>query len=595
MRKAKDGGKRAGEPVAAIVLRNIQVGGGAMQALESAGGSVAWPARAKGRAGMSVTLPQGTAWVSLGDEEEARYRLADELDRQWMRLPDHTLLLAYTRLGTRYLVLPTPVASYSLDAEVEFFRHRWFDYQQAVQQGGSGSGRDPLPVMHRQLLQSASRIAALLPYDRQLRLAERGIAGTPEGTLERATWQAVRDTYARFPASGDPLAALLSLRENPEAAPALAQDPSRSRLVLSSAIRELSEPSPRLLYADHTQTVRALAWSPTGLLLASAGDGGKLHICDASARPRRVIGGWYNDTAALAWSCDGRRVCTLSSLGDLQTWEVRSGAMVANQALGLAVKKAAWSPDRSLLALAGGKEQTSIRVVELGTGKVLLDGEMCVDPLIGAWSISWSPEGRRLAVTRGTGGVAIWDGSSPDLPPLRWFLHWDIRAVAFSPDGRLIALGGEKGHIELWDPASRSEAGAFAGHAGCVCCLSWSPDGAFLASTAADATLRIWHASTGEQLLCYTGSGAFGQPIWSPSSSAVACANQDGSLHVAAWDGQAWQPAEIYLGHLGARVPDAALAWSPDGRRFASAARELRIDAKNFAVHVWFPLASAAE
>ena len=254
MSKPNGKGQHAGESVAAIVIRNIQVGGGAQQTVEDAGGTVEWPKRTKGRSGQIVTFPGGTVWASLGEEEEARYRLADELDRRWLRLPDGTLLLVYNRLGTVYLVVPTLIDSSSLNGEIEFFRHRWFEYQQAVQQGRSGQGRDPLPVMHRQLLQSASRIAGLLPYDRQLRLAERGVSGTPEGTIEHATWQTVRDTYAHSPAHGDPLAALGSRLQDLLAGDAFAGDPSRCPFVPGECAPRVSRqhraPAVRGTHAD---------------------------------------------------------------------------------------------------------------------------------------------------------------------------------------------------------------------------------------------------------------------------------------------------------------------------------------------------------
>jgi len=595
MSKPNSNGLHAGESAAAIVLRNIQVGGGAQQTVEESGGTIEWPKRMKARSGQIVTFPVGTVWASLGEEEEARYRLADALDRRWLRLPDGALFLVYNRMGTVYLVVPSLIDSSSLDGEIEFFRHRWFEYQQAVQHGRSAQGRDPLPVMHQQLLQSAARIAALVPYDRQLRLAERGVSGTPDGTLEQSIWQAVRDTYAHFPTHGDPLAALGSRLQDLFAREQRAGDQSRCRLLLASVFRELAGSTVRLLYAEHTQTVRAVAWSPDGSLIASAGDGGKLHFCDANAAAHRVIGGWYNDTLSLSWSPDSARISSLSSGGCVQTWAVRSGALLQDMALDLPVKAFAWSPDGSKLALAGGKERGRLCIVDLASGKTLLEGALDADPLMLAWSLSWSPDGTHLAAADGTGQVSVWEASSPGQLPVKRLFSWRVFAVAFATRGNLLALGGEGGSIEVWDLGEGSRRGSFAGHAADVRRLSWSPGGVYLASTAADATLRIWRAGTREPLLCHQGAGAFGQPLWSPSSRAVACANQDGTIHVAVWDGQAWQPAGIYLGHLGCWIPEAGVAFSPDGNRLASVARELRIDARNFAVHVWFPPGSASE
>ncbi len=383
--------------------------------------------------------------------------------------------------------------------------------------------------------------------------------------------------------------------QNLESLYASAGSPSRSRVFLKCVLHELAGKTERLLYEEHTQAVHTVAWSPDGKLVASAGDGGKLHFCSADAAAHGMLFGWYNDTLSLSWSPDGRRISSLSSGGGVQTWEVESGILMQNVTLDLRVKAFAWSPDGSALAILGGKEQGRLCIVDLASGKALIEEVLDGDPILLAWSLSWSSDGQHLATANGMGQVIVWDVSSPSLLQTQWHFPWRILVVAFSPQGNQIALGGARGSIDVWSIGEGQQCGSFAGHGADVRWLSWSPSGVFLASTAADGTLRIWHASTGKQMLCHQGAGAFGRPLWSPSSSAVACANRDGSIHVAAWDGQVWLPSAIYLGHLGCSVPDTGLAFSPDGGRLASAARELRIDARNFAVHVWHPPASTPE
>jgi WD40 repeat protein len=66
-------------------------------------------------------------------------------------------------------------------------------------------------------------------------------------------------------------------------------------------------------------------------------------------------------------------------------------------------------------------------------------------------SAAFSPDGARLALACGTGGVRFLDAASGT--ELQRF-HWSIGAVwsvAFAPDGLTCAAGGENGQVVIWD------------------------------------------------------------------------------------------------------------------------------------------------
>ncbi|MEU0569243.1 AAA family ATPase [Nonomuraea sp. NPDC005983] len=79
-----------------------------------------------------------------------------------------------------------------------------------------------------------------------------------------------------------------------------------------------------------------------------------------------------------------------------------------------------------------------------------------------ARALAFSPDGRFLAVGKGSGQTALWDGS------VRRYLGTlasttsaaDVSALAFSPDARVLAVGMANGAIQLWDTETRQPMGA---------------------------------------------------------------------------------------------------------------------------------------
>ncbi len=91
------------------------------------------------------------------------------------------------------------------------------------------------------------------------------------------------------------------------------------------------------------------------------------------------------------------------------------------------------------------------------------------------------------------------DGRGPQVPALpggqthaAYSLDFKPCSMAFSGDGKTLVLGGEDGIVHLWDMARKAERFPPKGHTGPVTCLEFSPDCRTLATGAQDSTVRLW-------------------------------------------------------------------------------------------------------
>ncbi len=319
-------------------------------------------------------------------------------------------------------------------------------------------------------------------------------------------------------------------------------------------------------FTGHTGWVGALAWSPDGTRLATAGGGDALvRVWDTQAGEELLtLAGHTGWVGALAWSPDGTRLATAGG-GDasVRVWDAQAGEELLTLTSISSAQALAWSPDGTRLATAGGADAL-VRVWDAQEGKELL-------ALTGhaGWvgAVAWSPGGTRLATGGGDALVRVWDAhTGEERLTLTGHEGW-VRALAWSPDSGRLATAGDDALVRVWDAHTGEERLTLTGHEGWVRALAWSPDSGRLATAGDDALVRVWDANTGEERLTLTGHEGWVRALaWSPDSGRLATAG-GGDVSVRVWDAQAGEQLLTLTGHEGWV---GALAWSPDGTRLAT-------------------------
>ena len=80
-----------------------------------------------------------------------------------------------------------------------------------------------------------------------------------------------------------------------------------------------------------------------------------------------------------------------------------------------------------------------------------------------------------------------------------------VFSVSFSPDGTRLASASMDGTVKVWDAATGQETLTLQGHAKGVRSVCFSPDGTRLASASMDGTVKVWDVATGQELLTLQG------------------------------------------------------------------------------------------
>jgi WD40 repeat protein/serine/threonine protein kinase len=213
--------------------------------------------------------------------------------------------------------------------------------------------------------------------------------------------------------------------------------------------------------------------------------------------------------------------------------------------------RVAASPDGRTLAVIepesgteGLERDRGIRLWNMSTGKPagFLDDKRQIR------SLRFSPDGNRLAVGDGEGGVNVWDLvgqgvsriAAQDLP---------VHALAFSPDGRTLASGSSDGRIQFWDlVANEEQTNRLRGHVGEVSALAFSPDAKRIASGSRNSPVRIWNLDRAETADRIRGLYTihYGNFTFSPDGRRMAAGCNDKTVKV--WDAETLSVIKVFPG-----------------------------------------------
>ncbi|HEX6478318.1 MAG TPA: NB-ARC domain-containing protein [Ktedonobacteraceae bacterium] len=320
-----------------------------------------------------------------------------------------------------------------------------------------------------------------------------------------------------------------------------------------------------LAWQAHSDTVRALAFSPHGRTLATGSWDGTIKLWDIESGTL-LWTGWFTDNIeSVAFAPDGRTLASGGDDGSVQLWDVHNGThrqTLSGQSG--PVFALAWSPDGSLLA-SGGVDG-GIRLWEFSETRP----GTCVRMLAGHtnWvlGLAFAPDGTQLASGSWDATVRLWDVASGSL---RQTLtgHTDrVRAVVWSPDGRLLASCGFDHTIWLWDVDRGSYRTGLHGHTAGVYAIAFTPDSRSLLSGSEDGTLRVWDVERGQCIHILQGYAVSLYDVaWSPDGKRLASAGSN--MLVTIWEVEGPRPPRVLRGH---RSLVYGVAWSPDGRLLAS-------------------------
>ncbi len=373
---------------------------------------------------------------------------------------------------------------------------------------------------------------------------------------------------------------------------------------------------------DHVGAVKAVAFSPTEDLLASASSDKTIRV--RSAKNWRAILSLVEHSAevtSLAFSADGRYLISGARDDTVRIWNV--GARNPNALIVLTgpagvVNSVGISPDQRFIVAGAGdravhiwdsdvprrlrlstfsghtgrargvafspdgqliasSDDSGARVWSAGNGDLIFS--LPVKSKI--WNLAFSPDGQYLVTVSEDGKTRLWDVSSHTLAKELGNHTNDVNIAAFSTDGKWMVTGSDDGRAIVWDTQSWNPRATLPAtdRLSEVFAAAFRPDGKLVATGHTDDKVRLWKMSpqpdgalNAELAATLTGhtNDIYGL-AFSPDGRYLASASWDETVRF--WSTETYTATGQPLKHPGWVY---SVAWSPDGKYLASGSRDWR-------------------
>jgi WD40 repeat protein len=257
----------------------------------------------------------------------------------------------------------------------------------------------------------------------------------------------------------------------------------------------------------HKERVWSVSFSPNGKYLLATGDSGTVKLWDTSGKEIATMKGHEGVVLCSSFSPDGQMMATAGQDGLIMLWDLSGKRLKVFKDFDEALFET-----RIRSSISGGyrqwleKDRTE-RKKERQTTRIIN-------------GIQFSPDGQRLATVRDDGQTQVWNvsGEKNDadfLRPKQEFGSYkfdgkeELNGLSYSPDGKQVAVANAKGSFYIWDvtkkPSSVTTIDIKSGNsthpsllinqkAGNLAInnIRYSPDSKYLATAGEDGTIRIW-------------------------------------------------------------------------------------------------------
>lgn len=325
----------------------------------------------------------------------------------------------------------------------------------------------------------------------------------------------------------------------------------------------------------HSLNIRTVIWSPNGRLIASGSNDKTIQIWDAGTGIRRwILKGHEGSIDELLFSSDSNLLASASDDRTLRIWCMNSGVL-RNTVMDEwgSISEVAYSRDGEMAASISSSPRWEIKLWRAKTGKQLRTLESprtTIEKKDGFNSITFSPDGRIIAVATMAGPLICWATATGEkIQEIR--PGHTIHAIKFSPDGQLIAVANGLDE-SIWRVRSSPHLHTF-DFTGLnvfdLTSLAFSFDGKLSVLDNKGSGLCIWDVSTGTKR--YELEGHEGYSVvasFSPDDQMIAVASSYN--HIRIWKFASQSRPHLTLWHD--TIPE-SLDFSPDGRALVAATR----------------------